>query len=266
MNLLLVKRLLAALRVALPAIAAPLAIADVGPLPRADVFVLGELHDNPAHHATQADLVARISPTALVYEMISPDDAARIGDVADAAALAETLRWEAKGWPDFSMYHPIFLAAPEARIVGADVEREDLMAAMRSTATEVLGRDVVGADLWPRSGPVLDALIEDQRTAHCGELPEALLPGMVEAQRLRDAALALAARAAVEDTGGPVVVITGNGHARTDVGVPFVLDALAPGLSVWSLGQLEEEADEAPFDAVLVTEAVERGDPCEALR
>ena len=254
------KRLLAVLCIAVPA------FADAGPLPRADVFVLGEVHDNPAHHATQADLVARISPTALVYEMVSPDDAVSIEDVSDASALAAALRWDAKGWPDFAMYHPIFLAAPEARIVGADVEREELMSAMGSTATDVLGSDAVGVDLWPRSGPVFDALIEDQRTAHCGELPEEMLLGMVEAQRLRDATLALAARAAVDDTGGPVVAITGNGHARTDAGVLFVLHALAPGLSVWSLGQLEEETDETPFDAVLVTEAVERGDPCDALR
>ena len=260
------KRLLAALGIVVPAIAAHPAIADVAPPPRTDVLVLGEIHDNPAHHATQAELVARIAPAALVFEMVSPADAARVGDVSDAAALAGTLRWEAKGWPDFATYHPIFLAAPGARIVGADVEREDLMAAMRSTAADVLGTEVVGPDLWPRSGPVLDALIEEQRAAHCGELPEEMLPGMVEAQRLRDAALALAARAAVEDTGGPVVVITGNGHARTDTGVPFVLEALAPGLGVWSLGQLEEEDDEAPFDAVLVTDPVERGDPCDALR
>ncbi len=254
------KRLLAVLCLSTPA------IAEVGSLPRADVFVLGEVHDNPAHHATQADLVARIAPTALVFEMISPAEAALVEDVSDAAALAETLRWDAKGWPDFTMYHPIFLAAPGARIVGADVEREELMSAMRATAADVLGTDVVSAHLWPRSGPVVDALIEDQRAAHCGELPEELLPGMVEAQRLRDAALALAARAAVEDAGGPVVVITGNGHARTDTGVPFVLDALAPELAVWSLGQLEEAADTAPFDAFLVTEPVERGDPCDALR
>jgi hypothetical protein len=63
----------------------------------------------------------------------------------------------------------------------------------------------------------------EQQEAHCNALPEEILPGFVEAQRLRDAALAEAALAALADTGGPVVVVTGNGHARADWGVPALL-------------------------------------------
>ena len=254
-------RLLALVWLATPA------VADVGPLPRADVFVLGEVHDNPAHHATQADLVARIAPTALVFEMILPADAVADVDVTDADALAEAYRWDAQGWPDFAMYHPIFLAAPEAQVVGANVPREELAQAMRSTAQDVLGIGSVGFNLWPRAGETYDALIAEQAAAHCDMLPADLLPGMVEAQRLRDAALALAAREAVDETGGPVAIITGNGHARTDTGVPFVLKALAPDLAVWSLGQFEAAPDgDAPFDATVVADPVDRGDPCDAFR
>ncbi|MBS1301261.1 ChaN family lipoprotein [Loktanella sp. SALINAS62] len=239
------------------------AAADVGPLPRADVYVLGEVHDNPAHHAMQAALVARIAPKALVFEMITAADAAAVVDITDADALADALRWDEKGWPDFTMYHPIFLAAPAATIVGADVARDDLMAAMASDAASVLGVGTVGFNLWPRSGAVYDRLVADQRDAHCGMLPDDMLPGMVEAQRLRDATLALAARDANDDTGGPVVVITGNGHARTDTGVPALLAQLAPDLTVWSLGQLEAAPDgDAPFDAVNVTDPFDRPDPC----
>ena len=250
---------------ALVCLATP-AVADVGPLPRADVFVLGEVHDNPAHHATQADLVARIAPTALVFEMVSPDDAARVTATSDPDALAKELRWADKGWPDFAMYHPIFLAAPGARIVGGDTTRDDLMTAMQTSAADVLGIGRIGFNLWISTGPAYAALIEDQREAHCGKLPEDLLPGMVEAQRLRDATLALAAREAADATGGPVVVITGNGHARTDTGVPALLERLAPELSVWSLGQFEgPAAADAPFDATSVAPPVERGDPCDRL-
>jgi hypothetical protein len=56
-----------------------------------------------------------------------------------------------------------------------------------------------------------------------------ILPGFVEAQRLRDAALAEAALAALEAHGAPVAIITGNGHARRDWGVPAVLAVAAPG-------------------------------------
>ncbi|RYH01415.1 hypothetical protein EU805_14260 [Salipiger sp. IMCC34102] len=257
------RRLLALLCCATPA------VADVGPLPRADIYVLGETHDNPAHHAVQAELVARVAPAALVFEMIAPEDAAAGAgiDRSDGEALAEAYRWDALGWPDFAMYHPIFEAAPDAQVIGAQVGREDLASAMRSSAEDVLGVGVVGFNLWPRSGPVMEALIADQRAAHCDMLPEDMLPGMVEAQRLRDAMLALAARDAVDDTGGPVVVITGNGHARTDTGVPFVLDALSPDLAVWALGQFEEPPEPgAPFDATAVSPPVDRGAPCATFR
>ena len=42
-------------------------------LMRADVVFLGEIHDNAAHHARQAQLVAQIKPVALVFEMLSPE-------------------------------------------------------------------------------------------------------------------------------------------------------------------------------------------------
>ena len=91
---------------------------------------------------------------------------------------------------------------------------------------------------------------------------------MVEAQRLRDATLAeavLAERAAVP--GRPVVLITGNGHARRDRGVPALLARAAVGLEVLTIGQLES-APEAPppFDLWLVTAPAERSDPCDTFR
>mgnify|MGYP006311152977 CR=1 FL=1 len=105
-----------------------------------------------------------------------------------------------------------------------------------------------------------------QMEAHCGALPPDLLPGMVAAQRLRDAQLARVTLQARGDTGGPVVVITGNGHARTDWGVPAMLAKAAPGLSVAALGQIEAGGtpSEAPFDIVETTPAIDRPDPCAA--
>jgi hypothetical protein len=106
----------------------------------------------------------------------------------------------------------------------------------------------------------------EQQEAHCNALPDEILPGFVEAQRLRDAALAEAALAALEDTGAPVVVVTGNGHARTDWGVPALLAWRRRG-AVFALGQFEAEPDgEVPFDAWTVADPVDRPDPCAAFR
>ena len=237
------------------------AVADVGPVPRADIFVLGEVHDNPLHHVEQARIVAEVAPAALVFEMLSPAQAAAAMTVdrTDADAVAQATGWADTGWPDFAIYAPIFAAAPDALVVGAAVPRDALIAVMQGGTADV-------PDALPQppfDDATLAMLTQDQADAHCGKLPEEMLPGMVSAQRLRDAAFGGAAAAAFDATGGPVVLITGTGHARTDVGAPAAIRAARPDLTVWALGQLEGEADpDAPFDAVNVTPVQDRPDPC----
>ncbi|MGY6634877.1 MAG: ChaN family lipoprotein [Alkalilacustris sp.] len=241
-------------------------------IPPADIVILGEVHDNADHHRWQAEAVAALRPAALVFEMLLADQAEAVtADLrGDAEALGAALGWEARGWPDFAMYHPIFTAAPEAVVVGGDVPREDVRLALSDGAAAVFAR--LFEDDPARFG--LDAPLPAdeqaerealQGSAHCDALPEAVLPGMVEAQRLRDAALARAAIRAMEDTGGPVVVIAGTGHARRDWGVPAALAVAAPDLTVISVGQLEGPAQpEPPFDLVRRTPPAEREDPCAA--
>ncbi|MEM8755413.1 MAG: ChaN family lipoprotein, partial [Pseudomonadota bacterium] len=115
---------------------------------------------------------------------------------------------------------------------------------------------------------VIEDMLEEQRIAHCDALPTAMLPGMAEAQQLRDAAFADAVLRLVEAGHRPVVLITGNGHARTDRGSPFYLKRAAPDLNVVSVGLIEVDGSpaRAPFDAAIHTEPFDRGDPCEAFR
>ncbi|MEL7256204.1 MAG: ChaN family lipoprotein, partial [Pseudomonadota bacterium] len=47
-----------------------------------DVLILGEFHDNPTHHAVQADAVRVIAPKAVVFEMLTPAEAAQLAAVA----------------------------------------------------------------------------------------------------------------------------------------------------------------------------------------
>jgi uncharacterized iron-regulated protein len=254
-------------------LAAPLSSAEIEPgaldaLPDADVVILGEVHDNPEHHRNQARAVAAIRPAALVFEMLTPEQAARAAGTPrdDAAALEAALGWE--NWPDFAMYHPIFTAAPGAEIRGGAVPRDEVRRSIEDGAAEVFGEGAEGYGLTTAlEGEDQAAREALQMSAHCDALPEAMLPGMVEAQRLRDAALARATVQAQAETGGPVVVITGTGHARTDHGIPAKLALAAPELSVVAVGQLESDPGaEAPFDLWIVTGAVDRPDPCAAFQ
>jgi len=236
----------------------------------ADVVILGEVHDNPAHHATQAEVAAMLAPTAFVFEMIDTEDAARItpASAADPDALAQTLSWDETGWPDFAFYAPLFQQAAATAVYGAEVDRTAAQAVFSSSAAEVFGD---AADRFGLTTPLAEAeqaaREAEQLAAHCDALPTEILPAFVEAQRLRDAALAEQVIDAITATGGPVVVITGNGHARRDWGVPAVLATVAPELQVFSLGQLEGDLpDSAPFDMMVTAAPVERPDPCAAFR
>ncbi len=236
----------------------------------ADVVVLGEVHDNPAHHGNQAAAVAAIAPEALVFEMLTPEQALRVTpeNRGDAAALGAALGWAEAGWPDFAMYHPIFAAAPEARIYGAAFPIAEVRAAMRSGAAAAFGADAARYGLdQPLADDDRARREAEQAEAHCDALPAEMLPGMVEAQRLRDAGIARAAVDAVTATGGPVVVIAGTGHARTDRGAPALVRLAAPEITVIALGQLEATpATPPPFDLWVVTDPAPRPDPCAAFR
>lgn len=233
-------------------------------------MILGEVHDNPHHHEGQAQAVAALGPRALVFEMLTPAQAREVtaANRDDADALARALGWDDSGWPDFAMYHPIFTAAPEARVVGGALPQDQVRRSVSEGAAAVMGVDarLFGLDT-ALPEPEQAERVAEQAEAHCDALPEDLLPGMVEAQRLRDAVLARAVLAALDASGPPVAVITGNGHARRDRGIPVYLEAARPGLEVLSVGQFEETPEgDPPFDVWRVTEPAERPDPCAAFR
>ena len=104
-----------------------------------------------------------------------------------------------------------------------------------------------------------------------------LVPGMVVAQRARDAHMAERLVAGQRDG---AVLIAGAGHARTDRGVPRVLASLAPDASVVAVAFVEVAdawtappdyatrfgAARLPFDFVWFTARVDNADPCARFR
>lgn len=253
---------------AAPVLADEISVDEIAQLDPVDVTFLGELHDNTWHHENQTAAVAALNPSAVVFEMLTADKAAAITPalLADPQALETALDWAHSGWPDFAMYYPIFQAASDARFYGAQVPRDAVRAA-------IMGGDVVAAfgddaDVFGLTTPLAEdeqaAREDEQFTAHCDALPREMLPGMVLGQRLRDATMAREITRALQETGGPVVVITGNGHARKDWGAPRLLDK---AISQRSIAQFEAAPEEKrPVDYWILTPEAAREDPCLAFQ
>lgn len=233
----------------------------------ADVVLLGEVHDNPAHHARQVAAVIALQPGAMVWEMLTAETAARIdaGKLGQPGHLEQVLASAEAGWPGFKIYVPIMQATRNVPVFGGLVPHRAVEAVMDQGIAAVFGAEAAKYGLTiPLASEDRAPRLAEQAEAHCNAIPSEQLPMMVSFQRLRDAVLARAAANAYDETGGPVIVITGNGHARKDVGVPEVLGRVRPGLRVFALGQSEDGAITGSFDAVLDSPAVDRPDPCAA--
>lgn len=252
---------------ALPAFAAEIEVTEFDTLPPAQIYLLGEVHDNAQHHLNQARAVASVQPAALVFEMLTPDQAKKGQGVdrRDAKTLDAALGWAEGGWGDIAPWHEIFLAAPEAQIYGAALPRDQVRQAIFDGAAAVFGEK---AGQFGLTTPLPEAQQKARETlqdrAHCGKLPPEMIPGMVEAQRLRDASFARTALDALAETGGPVVVITGNGHVA-DWAMPAALAVAAPDVQVLSVGQVATDEQDPPYDLWITGPATQRdGDPCDA--
>jgi uncharacterized iron-regulated protein len=238
-------------------------------LERAEFAIVGESHDNRDHHALEAQLLGMFldaHPRAAVgFEMLDEDVRAVVrAPPRDPDAFARAVGWQRSGWPEFTQYRPVFevALAREARLVAAHPSREHVrasMGALPDAETRALGLD------RPLPAAGQKQLEDEIRAAHCGHASEAMLGRMVRAQRYKDAFMA---RSLVE-AGGPGMLVTGNGHARNDRGVPYSLRLLGARRIV-SVALIEvEDALRAPgdydlsaFDYAVFTPRTSDADPC----
>jgi uncharacterized iron-regulated protein len=157
-------------------------------------------------------------------------------------------------------------------IIAANLSRADATRATREGVAAVFdeaARTRMALDRLP------EALIEGQAEAvnrgHCDLLAPDAARRLARAQVARDAALAEAIRPHLAPAGRGVILFTGNGHARNDIGVPFFLTS-EERVRTWTIGIIEDafvrdaSALTTRFDARFVSPTQERPDPCEQLR
>jgi uncharacterized iron-regulated protein len=232
------------------------------------IVVLGEVHDNPAQHALRLAALRIIvdggARPALAFEQFDREwqadiDRARRERPRDADHViaagkgAPSWRWE--------LYRPFVQLALDydLPIVAANLSRRAAM----GVATQSPGAAA------PSVAASVQRAHEDAiAKGHCNLLPPDALPGMASAQIARDRTLAESLR---PYAARGVVLLTGNGHARVDIGVPYWFTPDERRAST-SIGILERDDDAGAgeaagrFDAFVLTARTERPDPCEELR
>ena len=253
-------------------------------LTRARHVLLGEVHDNAGHHRLRRDLVAALvrdgRRPAIAMEQFDREHQPALQRVQNGPAPTPELlktagRVDAQGW-NWSYYEPIIRLALEHRlpIIAANLSRAEAFRVSSEGAAAVLGAAAVSALQLDQPLPdaarlKLEQVIED---GHCGKAPPNILPGMVAAQRARDAIMAQTLQ-----SHAPAVLIAGNGHVRRDFGVPHYLAHYPQGDDVQVVGFIEVGAAQlaptdyvtagAPeYDYIAFTARTPRPDPCKDLR
>jgi uncharacterized iron-regulated protein len=264
------------------------------------IVLLGEVHDNPEQHAVRGDIlrprIETMVPTkelrpAAVFEHIRISqqagldsfygNAARSRRLWRAPDLLTKLEWEKTGWPAAELFYPLFDAALRAKqpIYPGNAVRERMRQLVRGQTepTDEEATSLKLAQALPQ--PLLDTLASELEGSHCGMLPPTAIPGMSLAQRYTDAHLAETLVRAAGKHGG-AFLLAGNGHIRTDRGVPWYVRQLAPKTKTIAVMFLEVEEGKndatayltrAPdgtvaADYVMFTPRHERPDPCEKMR
>ncbi len=248
-------------------------------------ILLGESHDNPIHHEHQGwvidELVKGGRRPGVSFEMIDDTQEAKIGGKHRLSVdeVFDSLEWEKSGWPNRSIYAPVFTAAVNAqlRLIAGSISKQalrDIVMNGESRMPEYVKADL---DRYPLSEKDRRAMYDEIKESHCDLLPAKHVPRLILGQRVRDAVMS---RSMVRHRGSDgVVLVAGSGHTRNDRGVPAHLRAqeTEPLTATITWHEVREEFDapddyasiwdEAlPFDYVWFTPRVDRPDPCEEMR
>jgi uncharacterized iron-regulated protein len=269
---------------------------------KAQVVLLGEIHDNKKHHDIRADLLIAPKSAAarddypwplfgVVFEQLRSDQQDALDSFVETVKapphslsmddFSRALDWQKTGWAQYG-YDRLFQAAIDAKlpIYAGDVTRDAIMKVAKEGETALPAEERARLKLDVPLGPTLDdASLSEIEEAHCGTMPKEAFTGMAYAQRYRDATLADNVLKAA-DKHGSAILIAGNGHVRTDRGVPWYIHQRAPDKKVVSVMLIEVEdgkndpeayvprdPDGKPAaDYIIFTPRAERGDPCEKMR
>lgn len=246
---------------------------------REPVVLSGEVHDNAAQHALRAQALHRLlqrgARPAIAFEQFDADrqgalDSARKTARGSVAARADRIirAAGAKGW-NWKFYRPYVELALQYHlpIIAADLSGAQAMkVALHGVSSVFPSRQAAALGLQSIPPRLLRAQEHEIAIGHCGLAPKDMLAAIATAQIARDAVLAQSIRPYLLRG---VVLLTGNGHARRDIGVMAHLTDAERARTI-SIGLLEDDPQTperaSAFDVAFRMPTQPRPDPCIRLR
>ena len=274
---------------------------SLGPMlcPADGITLLGEVHDNPAHHTLRANLFQptgigvgpRCDAAAYVFEHINTDQQSGLAKLAqfdkEARRLATSndlfrfLEWDKSGWPPSRIFTPLIQNVVDSRrpILAGNPSPDDTRRVARQGLSALAPERVTSLGLdQPLDADLQDSLLTELEASHCGLMPKTAFGNMAASQRFKDAHMADVALKAARY--GTTIIFAGNGHVRTDRGVPYYIRQQALGRKVVAVAFVETEdgkldpaaygprdpAGKPAVDYVAFAAPAAREDPCEGMR
>jgi uncharacterized iron-regulated protein len=239
------------------------------------IVMLGEVHDNAEQHHLRLERLRQAFAEgwrpAIAMEQFDREhqqdiERARRGrpkDVQYLLDLAAPRDTKGGDW-NWKFYRPFVALALEydVPLIAVNLSRADAGKVVKDGYSAVFDADtLMSLGLNEPIAPDWESAQEREiEVGHCQQLPPSILPAMARAQFARDAVMASAVKA---NAGHGLVLLAGDGHVRRDIGVPRWL---SPPLRsrVFSVGYLEKgnSSGAGAFDAVVITAAASRSDPC----
>ena len=259
----------------------------IAQLSKKDIIILGEVHDNVDHHKIHGQLLNEINDfrksgshgkkdqitTSIVVEHLPAGNRVQFDSPLEKSLTNAGFNPQSWNWPT---HESLFSGISKSglALIGGSLSASDgkeIFSSNGASAPTYLKLLMERANLSDSFQQILFKEIQD---GHCGLFPENKIAQMAQVQRARDASLGYEAVKYA-----PSILVVGNGHAWNDVGVPQVIRANYPNVSLASVLFIEDRGVKDPrqlllqakqlsnkADYVWFTSTVDRKDPCEKLR
>ena len=234
----------------------------------ANIFLMGEIHDNAHGHKLRLEsvmsLIAQGHRPVVVMEQFDRDNQSALDlalascDDADCVlAKAATPGWE------WHFYKPFVQLALEKKVtlLAANLSNVDVRKVMVQGFSAVFSPQAIETYQLDRIPlPLRNAQNKAIQEGHCNMLPAQAIGSMVEGQIARDVWMASVINGVQKTL---VVLIAGNGHVRKDAGVFQWLSPDKQKLTqVHGYVERADTGDANWFDQVFTVPEVSREDPC----